>query len=246
MAIQAQPETSQTVDRALVLLRAVGEHAPVTSSELARRTGLNRTVVHRHLATLAARGFVRRDPGGYALGTALVELASLVEAGVRQRARPVLEALTARFGETAVLAVPEGGHAVAVDQVLGQGHLMRVEYSPGFRHPLAVGAHGRAILAFAPPAMAEAALAGVDDPGATRALLEQTRARGWAVSHDELQFGASGVAAPLLDTAGFAVASVGIVAPVQRFPDVEEVAAATLAAIAALPVPVETGVTRAG
>jgi DNA-binding IclR family transcriptional regulator len=242
VAVAAQPETSRTVDRALVLLRAVGEHGPAGSAELARHTGLNRTVVHRLLATLAARGFVQRDRGGYALGTALIELGSRARADVRQRARPILERLAARFGETSVLTVRDDGDAVAVDQVFGGEHVVRVEYAPGFRHPLVLGAHGRALLAFAEPAVVERALAACPDRDAAEAALAQTRERGWAASHDELQFGASGVAAPLLDGRGLAVASLGIVAPVTRFPDVDEVAAATLAAIAAC----TPGETRAG
>lgn len=202
MTLAAQPETSRTVDRALVLLRAVSEHAPASSAELARRTGLNRTVVHRLLTTFAAHGFVRRDAGGYTLGTALVELGGRVQARLRERARPALESLAARFGETAVLTVPDGQDAVAIDQVLGGEHPLRVQYAPGFRHPLTMGAHGRAIM--------------------------EGR---WAVSHGELQLGASGLAAPVFDARGIAVASVGIVAPSNRFPDPDEVVAATLAAI---------------
>jgi IclR family KDG regulon transcriptional repressor len=224
-----QPETSQTVDRALVLLRTVGAHAPVTSSELARRTGYNRTVVHRMLATLHAHGFVRRAADGYALGMALVELGGLVHAAVRERTRTALEVLAARFGETAVLSVPDGLDAVALDQVLGGEHMVRVQYAPGFRHPLHLAAHGRALLAFADPATVDRALA---DHAELRDELQATRRRGWAVSHDELQLGASGLAAPLLDARGRAIASIGIVAPVNRFPDVGELAAATVEALA--------------
>jgi IclR family KDG regulon transcriptional repressor len=225
MTFAAQPETSRTVDRALVLLRAVGDDAPATSSELARRTGLNRTVVHRLLTTLAARGFVRRDGDRYSLGTALVELGGRVQSRLRERARPVLETLAARFGETVVLTVPDGRDAVAIDQVLGGDHLVRVHYAPGFRHPLTKAAHGRAILAYADLPVRDREL---------QAVLREVRARGWAYSHDELQMGASGLAAPLLDATGRAAGSVGVVAPATRFPDVEEVAAATLAAVAAM------------
>lgn len=225
MAVAAQPETSQTVDRALVLLLAVGAHGPATSSELARHTGLNRTVVHRLLATLAGRDFVRREGDRYRLGTALVELGGRVESRLRERARPVLETLAARFGETVVLAVPEGRDAVALDQVLGGEHLVRVHYAAGFRHPLTKAAHGRAILAYADLPVRDREL---------QASLREVRDRGWAFSHDELQLGASGLAAPLLDAGGRAVGSVGLVAPANRFPDVEEVAAATLAAVAAM------------
>lgn len=231
MVVAEGRETSQTVDRALVLLEVLAEHGPLTSAGLARRTGLNRTVVTRLLATLERRGYVRRGPDGHVLGAALAVLGSRAEAGVRDRARPALEALADRFGETAVLAVAEGGEAVAVDQVLGRAHPLRVEYRPGLRHPLTRGAHGRAILAFADPAVRDAALAADPDPDRLAALLGDTRARGWAYSRDELQSGTSGLAVPLFDARGRAVASLGIVAPVARFPDPATVAAATLDAL---------------
>jgi IclR family transcriptional regulator, KDG regulon repressor len=177
---------------------------------------------------------------------ALVELGSRVEVGVRERARPVLKRLARELGETAVLSVVDGGEAVALDQAFGGRHMVQVRYQPGFRHPLAVGAHGRAILAFAEAAMVQDALAAAADAAALRQALALTRERGWAYSHDELQLGASGLAVPLFDEHGHAIASVGIVAPVSRFPDTAEVAAVTLKAVAAAQGPALPGETRAG
>lgn len=238
-------ETSKTVDRALILLRAVGEHAPASSADLARRTGLNRTVVHRLLATLEQHGFVRRSAHGYGIGTAPLELADRVETSVRERARPVMRRLAHEFAETAVLSVVDGDEAVALDQVFGGRHMVQVRYRPGFRHSLAVGAHGRAILAFADESVTQTLLAAAPEPAALRELLALTRERGWAFSHDELQLGASGLAVPLFDGRGRAIASVGIVAPVARFPDTACLAAATVAAVAA-EMPALPGEARAG
>jgi IclR family transcriptional regulator, KDG regulon repressor len=49
--------------------------------------------------------------------------------------------------------------------------------------------------------------------------MEQTRMRGFAVSADELERGASGVASAILDRMGRPIASIGIVAPSPRLPD---------------------------
>jgi IclR family transcriptional regulator, KDG regulon repressor len=49
--------------------------------------------------------------------------------------------------------------------------------------------------------------------------IEQTRMRGFAVSADELERGASGVASAILDRMGRPIASIGIVAPSPRLPD---------------------------
>jgi DNA-binding IclR family transcriptional regulator len=51
---------AKTADQALIVLLAL-ESQPLSASALAETTGLNRTVVHRMLATLHGRGFARRE-----------------------------------------------------------------------------------------------------------------------------------------------------------------------------------------
>jgi DNA-binding IclR family transcriptional regulator len=210
-------EVAKTVDQAMRLLRSIAEDGPGPAGTLAARLGLNRTVVYRLLRTLEAHGAVNRQGSTFALGLELVRLGHAVESDLRDAARPWLEWLTERFGETAVLAVPDDGEAVAVDQVLPAGRMVQVHYRPGFRHPLARGAHGRAMLAFLPATLVERALAGLDDAAAVRRRLDEARRLGEAVSRDELKLGAAGLAAPVLDGSGVAVASIGVVAPAGRF-----------------------------
>jgi DNA-binding IclR family transcriptional regulator len=211
------PEQSKTVDKALAVLVALGEGGPASVSDLARRAGLSRTAALRLLTSLDRQGFVRRTGDGYTLGLALLQLSLQIEPVLRRAARPVLEDLAGRFGETALLAVRDGDDAVAVDQVLGTGHrVTEVRYRPGYRHPLTVAAHGRAILAFLPGAPADAL-----DPD-----LAEARRRGYVFSSGELEPGAAGLAAPVLDGAGAALASIGVVAPDHRLPDLDELAAA--------------------
>ena len=67
----------QSVERALELLEALvepGEGRGV--SELARATGLPVATIHRLLATMAARGYVRQDTARhkYTLGSHLIKL----------------------------------------------------------------------------------------------------------------------------------------------------------------------------
>jgi DNA-binding IclR family transcriptional regulator len=227
-------ETAKTVNQALALLEEIAEHGPGTVSELARRLCANRTVVHRLLVTLERRGYVRRGADGYELGVAVLKLAGRVGHELREAARPALEALAIQFGETAVLSVRDGDDAVAVEQVLGGDHMVVVQYRPGFRHELTRGAHGRALLAFADPAVAERLLRLAPDGEEGVDRLRDTRARGYAVSHDELVVGASGLAAPVSDARGQVVASIGVVTPVHRFPEIERLAPAVLRAAASV------------
>lgn len=208
-------ETSKTVDLALGLLRDLAVAGPGSVQELTRRRGTSRTVTYRLLSTLEAHGFVRRRAGRYLLGAALVELAGHVETDLRRAARAHLEALAAASGETAVLTVREHAEAVAVDQVVSTDQVVQVHYRPGLRHPLHLGAHGKAILASLAAEEQAAVLAGVDDRPSLAAELVRVRADGHAATHDELQVGAWGLAAPVR-LGGEAIASIGIVAPVQR------------------------------
>lgn len=211
-------ELAKTVDQALSALLSLGFDGPASTGELARRLGLNRTVCHRLLATCEHRGFVRRSAHGWELGSSVAALAKVFEANVRTAAGPALSRLATDCGETAVLSVPEGDQAVALDQVVATQQLVQVRYQPGFRHPLARGAHGKAILAWCEPALVERAAAQVDDHAALRAELAAIRERGLAFTRDELQFGAYGIAAPVFDAHGRICASLGVVAPLERMP----------------------------
>ena len=52
----------QTVGRALEILELIGRFPGLTLSELARRTGMNTTVIYRLLFTLSTVGFLQQDP----------------------------------------------------------------------------------------------------------------------------------------------------------------------------------------
>lgn len=198
-------EQSKTVDSALALLTLLaggaGTRPAATAASLARALGLSRTAVARLLATLESHGLARRADDGWEAGLGLLALATAVEPELREIARPELERLAGRFGETAVLSVRDGDEAVAVDEVVGRTGVVRVSYRTGTRHPLTVAASGRALL---------------DTSGA-----------GAVISEGELEPGVRGVAAAIRTAAaGHPVASIAVVAPAHRFPPDDEVARA--------------------
>ena len=207
-------------------IRATG---PAPTAELARRLGLGRTVVARLVATLERHDLLRRTAEGVDLGFGLVGFADRVAPAVRDAARSHLQRLAAAFNETSILAVVDGDDAVAVDQVVPEGRVVRIHYHPGTRHPLAVAAHGRAMLAHAEPTVV-ARLAGGDPD--LLAELARVRRQGHAVSHDELEEGVAGIAAAILDQGGRPLGSLGIVAPASRLPSGDGLAAALVDAAA--------------
>jgi IclR family KDG regulon transcriptional repressor len=218
-------DTSKTVDHAARLLAAVRTAGTASTTELARRLELSRTVTTRLVATLAAHDLLRRTAEGVSLGFGLLDLAAGLGYGIREAARPYLEELAAQFHETAVLTLAADDAAIAVDQVLPDRRVMRVHYQSGSRHSLMEAAHGRAMLAHLPQTV-EQLVAGRKDRGRLLAELDEVRRRGYALSHDELEHGVTGLAAPVFDAHSEAVASIGLVAPSARFPGVPEVAGA--------------------
>lgn len=190
MTTSPRAETAQTLDRGLALLVLLGTpgHARgATISELATELGLARPVVYRLVATLQARDFVTRGGDGRVrLGLGLTRLQLAVRPMLVEAARPVLRALADQVGATAHLTVAEGEQALALVVVEPSWTDFHISYRVGSRHPLGRGAAGKAILQ---------ARSGRVTP---------------AVSSGELQQGAHGLAAPVLDVPGLE-ASVGVV-----------------------------------
>ncbi|KLL94249.1 hypothetical protein NJ76_31395 [Rhodococcus sp. IITR03] len=207
-------EGAKTVDQAVTVLMVL-EKQPLSVSQVSEMTGLNRTVVHRMLATLHDRGFVRRELDRYSLGAVFVRFATKIEPALLTATRPAMQELSDATGETVVLSVADHLDVVAIAQCAGRVHPLRVEYEIGSRRPITKGAGGRAILAYHDKALVERALRTVPNPADQMEALAQTREKGYAETHDELHEGLDGVAAPLwLD--GKVVASLSVIVPAQR------------------------------
>jgi DNA-binding IclR family transcriptional regulator len=144
-----QPETSQTLDRGLQLLLLLAQDdAGRTVTELATALGVARPVVYRLLTTLERRHLATRgDDGRVRLGLGVLALATRVQPLLREVATPLLRTLADRVGATAHLTLADGDDALAVVVVEPQWTQFHVAYRVGSRHPLEVGAAGRAILA---------------------------------------------------------------------------------------------------
>ncbi|MFR9723899.1 IclR family transcriptional regulator [Streptomyces sp. MS19] len=141
-------ETSQTLDRGLRVLKLLADtDQGLTVTELARRLGVNRTVVYRLLATLEQHALARRDATGRArVGVGVLGLGRQVHPLVREAALPVLRSLADDVGATAHLTVPDGTDALTVAVVEPTRSGYHVAYRTGFREPLDRGAAGQAIL----------------------------------------------------------------------------------------------------
>jgi IclR family KDG regulon transcriptional repressor len=215
-------EIAQTADHALRILEELGKGEPLSPTELCQRLGLNRTVVHRLLKTLAARGFVLRQGPNYRPGATLVRLAMSIEPGLRALAAPIMSKVSHDVGETVVLHVIDGAQAVVLEEAVATEHVVQVRHRIGSRHPLSSGASGRAMLAFLPADATTKIVKSAHDPEHVAEKLEAVRRDGYALSHDELQLGVHGIAVPILGVDGVAIGSLAILAPVSRAQGLEK------------------------
>lgn len=220
----------QVIDRAVQLLDAVatGEDA-VSLKVLAADTGLPTSTAFRILAALESHGLVGRDVAGrYILGARLLRYGNRVRErlDLRHEARPILEGLRAKLGETVNLTVPEGDDVVYVERATVAKKMMRVENLIGSRAPLHVTAVGKLFLAERGPQASEQyvrlhGLAGltantITDLQRLHQEVEAARRDGYAVDNEEAEIGVGCYGAPVRDASGAVVAALSVSAPIER------------------------------
>ena len=151
--------------RVTALLRIVGGAVPagLTTTEAARRSGLNRSTAHRLLSSLAEDGFLDRDPehGTWFLGPEVHLLGALAAEryDIRHLAAERLRVLADATGESAYLSVRRGSETVCLLEREGSFPLRSMVLHEGVRFPLGVASAGMVVLAFPPEREEEAFLA---------------------------------------------------------------------------------------
>lgn len=195
-------------------------------SELAAEVGLTRSNTHRTLQTLVSAGYVRQGKASsYECTLKLFELANAVLAriDVAQVAQPVIQALALTTRETVHLSVLEGIEVVYLRKI-DSPQPVRAYTSVGGRSPAYCVATGKALLAHQGEGYLDR-LAGHLEPHTPRTItsmealaadLAQVRHQGYAINRGEWRASVCGLAAPVFDAMGRAVAGIGISGPTER------------------------------
>ena len=211
--------------RAFAVLRALAgmqqDGARVT--RLAKTVGLTQGTVHRILQTLIVEGMVEQDEQSklYRLSVDFFALAAQAgnPNGLRTLCRPALLRLCASLGDTIFLLAKNGFDAVCVDLCEGPFPIRSFTGDIGGRVALGVGQGSLAILAFLPEAEREEIIRfnvprirgyGVLDEVYLRTEIERVRQLGYAGRSSGVLDGMAGVAVPVLDRNGIAVAALSV------------------------------------
>jgi IclR family transcriptional regulator, pca regulon regulatory protein len=235
----SSPDFIEALARGLDVIRAFQPGQPAMSlAKVASAAGLARPTARRILLTLEQMGYVRavepleqmgdvravdRKPVDrkYELTPRVLELGMsyVLSRNLWEVARPHMERLVARTHESSSIAQLDGSDIVYVARV-AVPKIVALAVTIGTRFPAMQTSLGKVLLAALSPEEAERVLG---EPSRSRipprvafsgeeraARLREVRARGWALTDEELAAGIRSVAAPLRDGEGRVIASLNV------------------------------------
>jgi DNA-binding IclR family transcriptional regulator len=217
------------LQRGLRLLQLFSESSNgLTAKEVARRSRLPVSTVHRFLANLEGSAFLNCGGDGvYHLGIACFAIgqAALGQLDIRRVSLPYLQELNRHTRETIHLTVRHGLSAVYVEK-LDSPEQLRIHSRIGAAVPLYCTAVGKVMLAYMPDDEREKVLPQLGLKRLTmhtvgnlqelQAELYRVRKNGYASDLEENENHIRCVAAPIWDHAGGVNASLSVTAPVVR------------------------------
>lgn len=213
-----------------------------TLGEIASVAGLAPSTAHRLVTELVNEGLLERAPGhrAYRLGLRLWELASRTPGplGIREIARPWLDAVQSRLRQHTQLSVLSGHDVLFIERLSHRDAVVNAVLVGG-RIALPLSASGLVLLAHADAALVDEIVAdgwphptraALSDEGELRAALAHVRARGYAASGGHIYPGSRGIAVPVRGPHGAVYAALGAVVPDDGSPDAPVVEVLTFAA----------------
>jgi IclR family pca regulon transcriptional regulator len=216
------PDFVEALARGLDILASFGvDHRSMSLKEVADAAGLARPTARRLLLTLEELGYVRSSGGTFQLTPRVLNLgmAYVSALGLWDIARPHLESLVARTGESSSMAQLDGSDIVYVARV-SVPKLIALRVEIGTHFPAVQTSQGKVLLAALPPDQVPAALSQPSrsglppyigcSPEQLRDELSEVRARGWALADEELAPGVRSVAVPVRDGTGVVRAAMNV------------------------------------
>jgi IclR family transcriptional regulator, KDG regulon repressor len=221
---------AQLIDRLLDIVELLTlEKDGLGVTDIANRTSLHKSTVHRIVSALAERGYIEKVPerSVYKVGLKFVEISSvyLNSVELKTEATPYLRELTSKLGQPTHLAILDGTDAVYIEKVDVLNNI-RLYSQIGRRIPVYCSALGKCLLS----GLHEGEIDEIVQKSSfikftaktlTREeLLRQVRAvttDGYAVDDEEHDEGIRCIAVPVRDYRGKVIASVSVAGPASVF-----------------------------
>ncbi|VAW94399.1 Transcriptional regulator, IclR family [hydrothermal vent metagenome] len=222
----------QVIDRMALLLDIIAQYEDTVSLKIiSAESELHTSTVYRILSSLIQHQFVERDEAGqYRLGVKLLHLGSHVRQriGLREQAKPIMQDLRDKLGETVNLTVRENDEVVYVERAISD-KMIRVEQVIGSRAPLHVTAVGKLMLAASGerecrdyalrtglPAYTKNTITDIDE------LIHRTaeaKDNGFAYDNEEAEIGVGCIGVLVQSNSGEIAAGLSVSAPIDRRKD---------------------------
>jgi len=213
------------VSRLFAVLRSLGNGSGDGErvTQLAQQIGLSQPTTHRLLRSLMDEGMVEQDQRSKRYRLSLEFFALAANAGkagnLRELARPSLLRLSASLGDSLFLLARSGFDAICLDRSEGPYTIRTFTGDIGGRVALGVGQGSLAILAFLPQDERETVIHynlprlrdfHLYDEVFLRSEVDNVRRLGYAARNTGVLPGMAGLAVPILDRDGRAVAALSV------------------------------------
>ncbi len=214
-----------SVSRLFALLRCLGEvpEGGERVTHLALAVGLSQPTTHRLLRSLVDERMVEQDPRSKRYRLSLEFFALAARAGhsgnLRDLVRPSLLRLSASLGDSLFLLARSGFDAICLDRSEGPYPIRTFTGDIGGRVALGVGQGSLAILAFLPDEERETVIRynlprlkdfQLYDEVFLRSEIDNVRRLGYAGRNTNVLPGMAGLAVPILNREGHAVAALSV------------------------------------
>ncbi len=214
----------QALERALDILECFSlQDRELTLSEVAAKTGLNKSTAKRLISNLVERGYLKRlDSKSYQLGLRLFELGWIVHSSLnlREATSSPMSQIQKETGATVLLGTVMEDQLALIDKQEGRSFI-RISADMGWRGPLHYGMLGMILMAYLEPREARRILQkdkleaytpfSITDEDAFSLKLEHIRNQGYVIEKGEAMEGIVGIAAPIRDFSRQVIAALGIV-----------------------------------
>ncbi|KFG70888.1 IclR family transcriptional regulator [Microvirga sp. BSC39] len=203
-----------SLEKGLLVIEAFDASRPrLTLSDVAKLTGITRAAARRYLLTLTKLGYAESDGRYFSLTPRVLRLgyAYLSSASLSAQVQPFLERISEETGESSSAAILDSDDIVYIARSATR-RIMSIGLGVGSRLPAHCTALGRAILAYQPEDGLKAYLQRVQleartpktvtDKSAFQAALDATRAQGYAIVNEELEYGLRSIAVPVVQKNG--------------------------------------------